>query len=47
MVIKGGSFKESRPYQFICSFKEFEEKNSVRDDMGFRCVMDIPLAPIA
>ncbi|MCE5323020.1 formylglycine-generating enzyme family protein [bacterium] len=45
MVIKGGSFRQSRPYQFMCSFKEFEAGNSARDDIGFRCVMDMPFSP--
>ncbi|MEN6357299.1 MAG: SUMF1/EgtB/PvdO family nonheme iron enzyme [Armatimonadota bacterium] len=47
MVIKGGSFRESKPYQFICAFKAFEEKNSARDNIGFRCVIDMPLSPRA
>ncbi|MHB9036770.1 MAG: formylglycine-generating enzyme family protein [Armatimonadota bacterium] len=37
-VIKGGSFKVSEPYQFICSYKSFMPETDSGDCIGFRCV---------
>jgi formylglycine-generating enzyme required for sulfatase activity len=41
-VIKGGSFKEDKPYQFICAYSSVQNEDEAGDNTGFRCVMDSP-----
>jgi formylglycine-generating enzyme required for sulfatase activity len=41
-VIKGGSFMESKPYQFMCSYKSHRPQTTSESCLGFRCLADAP-----